>query len=138
MQVNFYTKDDWQELSPNAHLSVFDEGINVASEKIDFALIVGEQENPFGYITIKEHDGTTAYIQRGGVFPTVKGLGFSADYLQLCLSWLWSRGFKKVFLNVKNGNVPMIKLGLNTGFRVTGMRQFKHELLLEMSIEKER
>lgn len=137
MQVSFYTQDEWRELSPNAHLCVFDERADKSTERIDFALIVGNGENPQGYITVKEHDGKTAYMQRGGMFPHMKGIGVSADHFRLCIDWLWGRGFTKVFFNVKNSNIAMIKLGLNTGFRVSGMRQFKQDLLLEMSIEKE-
>lgn len=136
MAITFYTKDDWRETAPLAHICVFDKVIGPDLERVDFALVVGDKQTPHGYITVKEHDGQTAYLQRGGLFEQVRGKGLSEPQFLECLDWFWGRGFTKVFFNVKNDNIPMIKLGLNTGFKISGMRQFKQELLLEMMIER--
>ena len=133
--ITVLSKDQWKELSEAAHISVFEQKRPSALDRIDFALLQGGNERPESFVTIRELDSESAYIQHGGNFPNVRATKTAAQHLVNYCLWLKENKFKRVNFLVANTNIPMIKTGLNCQFLVTGMRVFKEETMLEMSKE---
>jgi hypothetical protein len=121
---------DWKELSKQAHLVTFGE-YRENLDRIDYALTISCNGELGGYMTIKEMDAETAYIQHGGVFPnfakSVYVLGGYKKFLKVLRS-----DYKRVWTRVENTNVSMLKLALSQGFIVNGTSLVKGKLYLEM------
>lgn len=125
--------NDWKELSKNAHLIAFGE-IREDLDRISYALTCSWDGALGGYMTVKEMDAETAYIQHGGVFTdfakSIYVLGGYAKMLKIL-----KHDYKNVWTRVCNRNVAMLKLALSQGFIVTGCSSFKDKLYLEMTLE---
>lgn len=121
---------DWKMISKEAHLVTFGE-YRENLDRIDFALMCSWEGRMGGYITVKEMDAETAYVQHGGVFPTfAKSVYVLGGYKKL-LSTL-KRDYKIVWTRVENKNIPMLKLALSQGFVVNGTSLVKDKLYLEL------
>jgi hypothetical protein len=63
----------WSDLSEEAHLLCFNEKRDTSMDRIDFALLTTDGEKPLAYMTCKELDAETVYLQYGGSFPETQG-----------------------------------------------------------------
>lgn len=124
-------------MSVNAHLAVFTEQWSLDLERIDFALLtVDENDIPLQYVTIREKDSKTAYLQYGGSFPSVKGTVLSRKSFRAILDELDRTGYERVTFLVENTNKPMLKLALIEDFLITGVRIWDGSVLIEHLKEK--
>ncbi len=123
-------------MAPDAHVISFACRRPGDMDRISFALIGGEEKTPHYFVTVRELDSESVYIQHGGLFPLIKGQGKGSACFSEIVAWLWGRGYKRINFLTENTNTPMIKLGLNNSFKVVGMRVFEKELLLEMLLER--
>lgn len=124
---------DWKELSKNAHLVTFGE-FREGLDTIDFALLCSWNGATGGYLTVKEMDKETAYVQHGGVFPDFsKSVYVLGGYAKLLA--VLKAEYKRVWTRVVNTNIPMIKLALSQGFIITGCSFVCNKLYLEMNLE---
>lgn len=121
-----------EQYSENAHKIAFNRSKPAHWDRIDFALLaVNEVDNvPMGYITCREHDHETIYIQFGGAMPGTKGSGKSQIVFDLMLDHLYSL-YKRVTFLVENDNFAMLKLAMNAGFKIIGIRNYHGIVLLE-------
>lgn len=126
------TPDHWHRLSKESHLITFGEINPPEYDRVDFALwTVDEKRNPLGFITVKEMDAETAYLQHGGVFPSIaKTLHAFRTYEQNIA--LLAKEYNYLWFRVKNTNIPMIKFGLATGFVPHGTYFHDPYLYVEM------
>ena len=136
--MNFSMKilsaEQWNTLSEKAHLVTFGEIRPASKERIDFALIaVDPDETLLGYVTMHELDSETIYWQFGGAFPSMKGTIHTFACYKSALKWCQGK-YKRVSTLIKNDNVTMLKFALKAGFRVTGLKYFNGNVLLEHTI----
>lgn len=130
--VQQLSPDQWGALSEKMHLVVFDKLRPKELERISFALIAECNEQLGGYITCKEMDSETLYIQYGGAFPNFsKSHYVLGGYLEM-IKWC-TQNYARVWTRIENKNVPMIKLALQAGFIVTGTSLMKNNLYVEFS-----
>jgi hypothetical protein len=124
---------DWRELSKQAHFVTFGE-YREGIDRVDYALLCMWDGATGGYVTVKEMDKDTAYIQHGGVFPDFQKSIYAFGGFVKLLKVLKS-DYKRVWTRVVNTNIPMIKLALSQGFVITGCTFVCNKLYLEMNLE---
>lgn len=136
MRVVQINKEDWAKVSEDAHLVVFSEVKRSDTDRIDFALMVENREGfPMFYATCRELDSTSMYFQYGGSFPGTKDTVYSLRAFQAILRWVKEHGYERIGYFVQNDNLAMLKLAMKTGFKITGVRNFKGHILLEHILE---
>lgn len=130
------TNAEWQALSEQAHLVVFNEVKHASMERIDFALVAEDKDQSLcAYTTCRELDAESLYFQYGGAFPGTKGTTKSFEAFKGFLRWAKESGYKRVCYYVENTNAPMLKLAMKCGFLITGVRTYKQHVLLEHLVE---
>lgn len=130
-------KDDWvaSRLSELAHRISFSEVRDGGSERIDYALLVVNEENvPCGYMTCMELDQSTVYWQYGGAFPSAAKSIWTMKGYQLLADWHRAR-YRHILTFIENTNVAMLKMAMRVGFLVTGIRHLDGRILLEHSMK---
>lgn len=125
-----YLPNEWKLVSEDAHLMTFNELRPESLSRIDFALVVWD-EKPLGYITCREFDSETIYISYGGAFEksfkVLEGYKTMLNHLK--------ETYKRATTLVENNNIPMLKMAMSQGFLVTGIKNFKNQIYLELSQE---
>lgn len=125
-----YSKDEWALVSEDAHLVIFNELRKNDMNRIDFALVVWD-DIPLGYMTCREFDSETIYISYGGSF----GKSFKVlEGYKAFLSYL-KETYKRATTLIENNNIPMLKMAMSQGFLITGIKNFKNQIYLELSQE---
>ena len=130
MNLQKYSSDQWVLVAEDMHLSVFGEHRPKDLNRVDFALVCWD-EKPLGYFTCREFDSESVYIGFGGFieksFKNVNAYKLGLDYLR--------SNYKRATTLVENTNISMIKLAMSQGFLITGIKNFKNIILLELSQE---
>lgn len=122
----------WRELSESAHLIVFNEIKSSALDRVDFALLIEDEQNkPMAFVTCQELDAFSLYWQYGGAFPDTKDTIYSIRSFELFLTWAREKGYQRVGFRVENNNYPMLKLAMKCGFKIVGLRAYAGYVLLE-------
>ena len=135
IHVDLITKETWKEhFSANAHKIAFAEIKDPEIDRIDFALIVADDDKAMGYLTCREFDADTIYWQFGGAFPGTKDTSLSWRGYQAFVEWCRPR-YKRITTLIENTNLVMLKMAMKVGFRVCGVRVFKGDILLEHVLE---
>lgn len=135
MKVVKINPTEWAELSEKAHLIVFNEEKKASSERIDFALVTESTEKVLmNYVTCRELDKSSLYWQYGGSFPGTKDTILSYRATQALLRFCKEQ-YERVSFYVENTNLPMLKLAMKCGFKITGVRNYKNSVLLEHLLE---
>lgn len=135
--VEKLTKEQWKPMSENAHTIVFGTRKPESMDRIDFALIVRNEEGLMGYLTCREHDAETLYWQYGGAFPGTRGSSLTFLGYQQFVVWCKER-YKRITTLVENDNIAMLKMAMKVGYRVVGVRTVvsdKTHILLEHVLE---
>ncbi len=136
MRIVRLEKEQWAELSEKAHRVVFSENKPSSMERIDFALVAEDDEsNLHSYTTCRELDATTLYWQYGGSFPGTKGTVRSLEAFRGFLRYAKEAGYERVCFYVENTNKAMLKLAMKCGFLISGIRNYKHHILVEHILE---
>lgn len=134
MQSYFLTKDEWKDYSKAAHELAFNEQWNPEIERIDYAMLLVNEEDPVAYVTLKETGEHSVYIQYGGAFQNIKGTTLSYKAFARMIHDLQKK-YKRITTLVENNNWGMLKFYWSTKFRVTGLRYFKSAIFLELTCE---
>ncbi len=134
LSLTVFTPEGWKEMAENAHLVVFSERRLPDMNRIDLALLVSENDVPMSYLTARDADSETIYLNYGGSFPGTKGTGKSAQTFSLMLDFL-SRKYKRATMLVENNNFAMLRLAMSCGWEIRGLRVFKESILLEHQID---
>lgn len=136
VSVHQLMPEQWKIFSENAHAVAFGKIKDVSKERIDYALIARWEESQelIGYVTVKEMDADSVYWQFGGALPPGRGTVRVWAGYQAFLEWT-SQRYKRMTTLIENTNVPMLKMALHARLRITGVRNYKGEVLLEHGIE---
>jgi len=128
MKIHRVEKEDWYQLAEKAHLAVFSTVKKANTHRIDFALVVENEHGvPMQFVTCRELDSDSVYCQFGGSFPSALGTGQTIHGGQLMLEWLEKEaGYRRVSFLVENTNAAMLKLAMQCGFLIMGVRADSH------------
>lgn len=134
MIIEKFSCEQWKELSEQAHLICFNEIRPASVDRIDFALMaVDENKIPLSYMTIREVDSETAYLQYGGSFKP--GSVHSFRSYELMLNRLKEEGYLRLQTYIENTNTTMLKFALKAGWLITGIRTFEGSILTEQTMK---
>jgi len=134
MRIDVYSPQEWSKHATLAHMLVFNEFRPSEMNRIDYALVIMDEDKPLGYMTIREVDSETCYIQYGGAFHDTKNSTMSFKAYNMLIDWL-SNKYKMCTTLIENSNLVMLKFAMKVGFKIIGLRNFKNQILLENYIE---
>lgn len=134
MNLVKYCPEEWLDFSEMVHSLVFNESRSKDIARFDFVLAVWDQMIPVGYVHCREMDRDSIYIGYGGAFPDVRGSGKSLEGFSMILDFL-KKDYKRASMLIENNNIKMLKLALNAGFKVIGLRNAEGDIFLEHSIK---
>jgi hypothetical protein len=134
MKASYLTPQEWDQYAEKAHLICFDEVMDADINRIDFALVIHEDDVPLSYTTCREFDKNTVYMQFGGAFPSAKNTLKSFFSYKVMLDTL-SEKYMRATTLIENTNLPMIKFAMKAGFKIIGVRYYKGSILLEHLLE---
>lgn len=136
IEVRQIDKTSWARyFSENAHRAVFEETKPASKERIDFALLaVTQEDEPISYLTARELDSDTLYWQFGGAFVKFRGTPYSFKSYEAFVEWTKAR-YKRVVTYIENSNVKMLRMAMAVGYRITGIRNYHGDVLLEHTME---
>ena len=132
--VEQLSKAQWAPLSENAHKVAFAEIKPLALERIDFALVIRNEEGLMGYATCREHDAETLYWAYGGAFPGTKSSSLTFSGYQAVVEFS-KKKYKRVATLIENTNTVMLKFAMKVGFRIVGIRCVFGHIYLEHILE---
>lgn len=136
MELIYKSPEEWSKFAADAHLVVFGEHRPPDLNRIDFAVLTVDNGVPMTFMTAREFDAESIYMQYGGSFPTALGTLRSYKSYDMIVSDFLSK-YKRVTTLVENTNTPMLKFAMKRGLRIIGMRTFKGTIFLEHLIERE-
>jgi hypothetical protein len=119
MQITYLPKEKiTPEFIENMHKNVFNQTLPEYFFKFDECLIAENGDFLLGYVLLKETTSHIVDIAWGGTFKETRGPWVKKAF-QECSEFLLKH-FKIVTFQTRNTNIPMIKLGLSTGFKIIG------------------
>lgn len=130
MKIVEIAKEDWSRFSEAAHKACFNELRPASLDRIDYALLVIENEVPMAYATIKEYDPEYAYWQYGGSFPPCRDSFKSWKAYKMVHEYTKEK-YKRVSTLIENTNTVMLKFAMKIGFKIIGVRYFGGSIMLE-------
>lgn len=136
IKVERFSRAEWREFSENAHFVCFGKHKPAEWDRIDFALLVVDEEKPMGYVTCREIDAETLYWQFGGAFPGTRDTHRSFRGYQAFVDYCKPK-YKRISTLIENDNLVMLKMAMKVGYRIIGVRSFKGSILLEHLLEFE-
>lgn len=134
IEVQALLPNEWDHFSENAHLVCFNENRPKELNRIDFALLSSVGDKPVAYMTCREFDAESVYMQFGGAFPSVRGTSTSFFAYKSMVDFLSSR-YKYASTMIQNTNTGMLKFAMKIGLRVIGTRTIKDQIFLEHWVE---
>jgi hypothetical protein len=127
---------DWAQISVNLHKVAFQETMTADQDRIDFALVVGNDQYPMvGYVTCKEWDRDSVYWQFGGALHGAKNTALSFRGYQAMIDWCLYR-YKVLTTRIENENLVMLKFAMKVGFRIVGTTCIRGRVYLEHWLER--
>ena len=131
MNLEVYNPEQWLDYAHAAHKIVFQELRDPSMDRIDYALVAGDDQGAVGYATCREFDSETLYWQYGGVLPkhrnSIKAIRAFNKFLQDSVE----RGYKRITTYVKNDNFGYMRLLMHHEFKIVGVRVFTDEIYVE-------
>ncbi len=133
--VQVVSKEKWKEMSFNAHKIAFREITDPEAERIDYALLCTDSKGKLcNYVTVREIDAGTCYWAYGGAFPPAKKSVKAFYAFREMVNWASER-YDNMLTYIENDNIPMLKMAMQVGFKITGIRNYKGSVLLEHHLE---
>lgn len=133
MNVVKYDKEQWELVSEGIHELVFDEIRPSFLNRIDYALVVWDEE-PIGYVTCRETDSESIYISYGGIIPKNRRTDKSKQAMNEIISYLKSN-YKRANMLVENTNIFMLKKALNNNFIPVGVANYRGSIFIDLRYE---
>lgn len=125
----------WESFSEHAHRACFSEIKPREWDRIDYALLcTNEKDEPCGYMTCRELDSKSVYWQFGGAFKPIKGTINSMRVYEAFINWHKER-YQRVCTYIENDNRAMLRMADKVGFKITGIRNYNSQVLLEHLLE---
>jgi len=130
MIIQKLTPQEWECFSENAHKLAFSKILPFGMNRIDYALLIINDDTPVAYLTARELDADSVYWQFGGVFPEKRNSIVAFKCFWAALNWAKER-YKRVSILVENTNTSMLKFCMKVGFVIVGIRNYGNSILLE-------
>lgn len=137
IRVEKISPQAWKSIGAKAHQLAFGEGRPTGQERLDFALLVLEDDTILGYMTCRELDAVTLQWLYGGVIGKSHAC-LTWRGLRAAIHWCKAAGYEKLLSIVENTNRAMLKLELTLGFLIFGLRMHAGHVLVEnfLSLEE--
>jgi RimJ/RimL family protein N-acetyltransferase len=132
IEVLYIEPEEWVKYAEDSHAAVFKEYRPSSMDRISYALAVSDESGVIGYVTCRETDAESIYWQYGGVVETRYGVAAFRGFEALVEN---AKIYKRITTLVSNNNVGYLHLLMKIGFRVIGLRCFKNEIFLELTLE---
>ena len=133
IQTRTYPSNEWNtQFAEIAHAVVFDEKRPKEMNRLDFAIICYRDADPLTYVTCREFDSESVYMQYGGAFPSARGTTLSFSCYKKILEELADLNYKRATTLIENENIPMLKFAFKAGFRIIGVRLFEGQIFCEL------
>lgn len=136
IKVVVIDKYEWvKNFSENAHKLAFGTFKPSQTERIDYALLVVNEveDTPLGYTTVRELSSDSCYMQFGGALPEYKGHFRVLEGYTEVINFL-KLSYKRITTFIENTNLPMMKLAMKVGFKITGLKHYNGTVLLEHTL----
>jgi len=134
VRVEQLTPAEWSKVSEAAHKVAFGTVRLAVDERIDYALICVDGTDLKGYLTAKEMDAKTVYWQFGGAFTGTRGtITTFKGYLGF-VRWTKER-YERVQTRIENKNTAMLKMALQVGFEIVGVRVTQGCTMVELELD---
>lgn len=130
-------KEEWKIVAGLVHKEVFGTEFEEEYLSYDLAILVKKDGENLCYGTLEELDKETAHINFGGIFNKFKTqkfgyIGFHEMVIKL------KNNYKRIGFSTKTKNLSMIKLGINEGFEIVGIRKVYGITNLDFLLEGEK
>lgn len=104
-------------------------------DRINYALVVFNEQAPCCYSTLIEIDKNSVYMQHGGAFPNVAKSVYTVKGYHMMVNILKSQ-YSFISTRVLNKNYPMIKLAHSAEFLINGIDVCDDEIFLNLYWKK--
>lgn len=136
MEAEIIPKVDWEHIREAIHHDVFGNEFLDEYHAYHFVVAVTDKDNQLvSYSQVKELDGESAYMTFGGTVSKHRNQGSGYVNFGAMVDMLKGK-YKYVGVTTKTTNIGMIKLALNAGFVIIGMRSINGIPNLEFLIER--
>lgn len=133
MKLVRYNPEQWFAYSEAAHCSVFGTSRAPWLDRINYALVAVDGDEPVGFTTCRETDAESVYWQYGGCMEDQRGHKAVRAFRAL-FDDAQSR-YRRCTTYVKNDNVGYLHLAMKYGFRIIGLRNYEGHIMLELHQE---
>lgn len=130
------TKEQWKAVERESHADLFGDEYGELFKEYNFVVLVTLGPDMVCYATIKELDGDTAFLNFGGTFRRYRGQNLTSQCLEKILACLKPQ-YKYIGFCCRTKNIAMIKVGLNNGFQMIGMKLILGLPNIEFLFERE-
>lgn len=122
-RAEILSKESWIGVWESYHKDGFGEHAIQDGQTCTYPIILKSGDDELvAYATVKELDAETANINFGCVFSKYRKLGFGYEVFKEIVKEIENK-YKRITFICRTKNVPMIKLGLNEGFEIIGIRK---------------
>lgn len=123
LQANVLSKIEWKWIEKAVHEDIFGDDYKGVHLDYNYAvLVLTEDGERFSYSLVKELDRDTAYLPYGGMFKMFRGYNGGYRGFHEIIEKL-KKSYTRIGFATRTTNIPMIKLGLNEGFIIIGLRK---------------
>ena len=137
MHVDRIEPGQWDTISENAHVAIFNETREAIANRIDYALGVRDGENVLGFVTVRELDHESIYWQYGGALEDCRNTTKILKAYRAMLEHCFETGTMNIQTLVENTNLPMLKLALKVGFLVIGTKTLHGKTYCDLYLTSE-
>lgn len=137
MRVNKLTPEQWDVISADAHVAVFQELRPSLMNRIDYAMVVVNGPKICGFTTVRELDHESVYWQFGGILPDIRKSSFSIRSYFAIAEWSFGEGVKNISTIVENTNTVMLKMALRIGFVIIGTKTLGGKIYVDLHLKQE-
>ena len=136
LSAKIVEKAEWESIESFAHEELFGKEYLDLYKDYNFAVLVSGGADMVCYATIKELDADTAFLNFGGTFKKYQSQYLTSECLKKIKDTL-TKKYKYVGFCCRTKNIAMIKVGLNNGFNIIGMKLVLGLPNLEFLLERE-
>ena len=112
-------KEEFDLIVKDVHTAVFADTLDVNYFRYDFAMATIHKEKLISYVLCTERSNEVIELSFGGTVPDERGFK-SVESFHMFLREL-SHEYSHAVFQVRNDNLPMLKLALHMGFIISGV-----------------
>lgn len=136
LKANHVSKEIWDIISQKAHTGLFGNLYSEDFKKYDFTILVtNEDDEQVCYSMVKEIDAESAFLTFGGTFEPFRGKNLTVECLKKISESLLAK-YKYLGFCCRANNAPMVKVGLDCGYKIIGLLEIYGLPNLEFLLER--